>query len=53
MDWLMRPWARGRCSYEAMLDGTLGLLDIALMNDAMDVFDENERRASAARARSE
>lgn len=47
----MRPWARGRCSYESMIDGTLTMLDIARMNDALDVFDENQRRADAARAR--
>ncbi|WP_298032523.1 hypothetical protein [uncultured Desulfovibrio sp.] len=40
----MRPVLRGCCKYESLKDGTLGLHDIALMNDALDVRDENERR---------
>jgi hypothetical protein len=32
----------GLCKYESLLDGTLSLADIALMNDAMDVRDDNE-----------
>lgn len=39
----------GCCRYESLLDGTLGLEDVALMNDALDVKDENERRYLAAR----
>lgn len=39
----------GCCRYESLLDGTLGLEDIALMNDALDVKEENERRYLAAR----
>ena len=31
------------CKYESLIDGTLGLADLALMNDALDVQDENER----------
>jgi len=34
----------GCCRYESLLNGTLGLEDIALMNDALDVQAENERR---------
>jgi len=34
----------GCCKYESLLDGTLGLEDIALLNDALDVQQENERR---------
>jgi uncharacterized protein DUF6889 len=50
LDWIMRPWARGKAVlYESLKDGTLDLMDIALMNDAIDVADENERRAIAAR----
>lgn len=47
-DWLMRPVRRGMCRYESLLDGTLDLVDIARMNDALDVADENERRAMKA-----
>lgn len=43
-DWLLRPVLRGCCRYESVIDGTLGLADIALLNDALDVQDENERR---------
>lgn len=44
-DWLMRPVLRGCCSYESVIDGTLDLVDIARMNDALDVNAENERIA--------
>jgi hypothetical protein len=47
-DWLMRPVLRGLCRYESLIDGTLGLIDIACMNDALNVLDENERRINAA-----
>lgn len=40
---MLRPVARGMCKYESLLDGTLGLTDIALMNDYLDVQAENER----------
>lgn len=43
-DWLLRPVLRGTCRYESLKDGTLGMADVALMNDACDVQDENERR---------
>lgn len=41
----MRPVLKGLCRYESLKDCTLGLEDIALMNDAMDVAAENERIA--------
>lgn len=47
-DWLLRPVLRGLCRYESLKDGTLDLADIALMNDACNVQDENERRYLAA-----
>ena len=47
-DWLIRPVLRGMCRYESLIDCTLGLVDIAIMNDALDVQDENERRLSEA-----
>lgn len=43
-DWLLRPVIKGMCRYESLKDGTLGLADVALMNDALDVQAENERR---------
>ena len=46
-DWLFRPVMRGLCRYESLRDGTLDLLDIALMNEAMDVEAENMARARA------
>lgn len=47
----MRPVDKGYCRYESLVDGTLDLGDVALMNDALDVRTENERRAEEARAR--
>lgn len=41
---MLRPVARGWCKYESLIDGTLSLADVALMNDAIDVQDENELR---------
>lgn len=43
-DWLLRPVIKGMCRYESLKDGTLDLADVALMNDALDVQAENERR---------
>ena len=43
-DWLLRPVLAGCIRYESLLDGTLGLEDVARLNDALDVRDENERR---------
>lgn len=47
-DWLLRPVIKGMCRYESLKDGTLDLADVALMNDALDVQAENERRYLAA-----
>lgn len=38
----MRPVLRGLCRYESLKDGTLGMEDIALMNDALEVQSDNE-----------
>lgn len=43
-DWLLRPVVDGLCRYESLKDGSLDLADIALMNEALDVRAENERR---------
>lgn len=48
-DWLFRPVLRGLCPYTALVDGTLGLDDIALMNEALDVEAENMHRFEKSR----
>lgn len=48
-DWLMRPVLAGCCKYESLVDGTLGLEDVARMNEALDVREENEARYMDAR----
>ena len=50
-DWLMRPVVHGLCKYESLLDGSLSLEHIDEMNDALDVVDDNARRAAADRGR--
>jgi hypothetical protein len=44
----LRPVDAGYCKYESLLDGTLGLNDIALMNDMLDAKAENTERVRAA-----
>ena len=41
---MLRPVLRGMCKYESLKDGSLDISDIALMNDALDVQEENEAR---------
>lgn len=41
----MRPVLRRVCSMSELKDGSLDLADVAALNDALDVQDENERRA--------
>jgi hypothetical protein len=43
-DWLLRPALRGLCGYEGLRDGTLDLEDVAVMNEALDVEQENQAR---------
>ncbi|WP_418883723.1 DUF6889 family protein [Allorhizobium ampelinum] len=38
----------GLCKFESLKDGSLDLIDIADMNDALDVRAENTRRAHEA-----
>lgn len=45
-DWIMRPVMRGLCKYGELVDGSLGLMDVGRMNDAIAVMDENTRRLS-------
>ena len=49
---MLAPALSGLCRYESLLDGTLGLEDVALMNDAMAVRNDNQEEARR-RARSE
>lgn len=48
LDWVLRPWLAGRCEYRELIDGTLSIEHIAMMNDALDVEAENARRAQEA-----
>lgn len=41
----MAPVIAGMCRYESLVDGTLGLEDIALMNDALQVRADNQAEA--------
>lgn len=43
----MRPVLEGMCQYLWLLDGSVDLIDLALMNDAIAVRDENRRRQMA------
>jgi hypothetical protein len=43
-DWLLRPVVRKLCRFESLTNGALDLADIGLMNEALDVEDENQRR---------
>lgn len=44
----MRPVLEGLCHYESLKNGAVDLEDIARMNDALDVRDENAARAQEA-----
>ncbi|WP_155524340.1 DUF6889 family protein [Burkholderia sp. PAMC 28687] len=46
-DWVMRPCVKGMCLYESMLSGKIGMHDIARMNEALDVVEENRQKARA------
>jgi hypothetical protein len=43
-DWLFRPVMRNMIRAESLLDGTIDLAYIALLNEAIDVENENQRR---------
>lgn len=47
-DWVMRPALEGICHYESLIDGTLDLSDVARMNEALDVREENRARVQDA-----
>lgn len=44
----MRPVRIGMCKYESLLDGTLDMADLALMNEYLDIEHENQARHHAA-----
>ena len=44
----MQPVQYGWCKYESLIDGTLDLADIATMNEAISVHEENRARVQAA-----
>lgn len=46
IDFIMKPVLRGLCKYESMIDGTLSIYDVALLNATIDVYDENQLRYS-------
>jgi hypothetical protein len=43
-DWLLRPVLEGCIKYESLLDGSVSLADVMLLNDALDIKIENEIR---------
>lgn len=47
-DWLLRPIEAGMCRYESLKDCSLDLVDIARMNDRLDVTAENQKRYDKA-----
>lgn len=47
-DYVMRPVLEGLCKYESLIDGTLGMFDVARMNEALDIKYENEARVHEA-----
>jgi len=48
--WIMRPVLEGLCNYESLINGVLDLCDIARMNEALDVREENRARVEEALA---
>lgn len=44
----MRPVLQGMCLYSELIDGTLDLVDVALMNEALDCDEVNQGRLSEA-----
>ncbi len=48
-DWLLRPVVRGMCRFESLKTGEIDLVDIAMMNEALDVIAENQRKAGTVK----
>lgn len=49
-DWLFRPVVRGVLKAESLLDGSVDLAFVALLNEALDVEQENNYRRERAEA---
>lgn len=49
-DWLFRPVLRGMLKAESLMDGTVDLAYLALINEAIDVEAENMARAERYQA---
>lgn len=47
-DFIFRPVLRGVIRAESLVDGTVDLAFVMVCNDALDVQDENDRRARIA-----
>ena len=47
-DYVMRPIRHGYCRFESVIDGTLDLIHIAIMNEAIDVAIANNERLTEA-----
>ena len=43
-DWVMRPVMRKLIKYGELLNGSLTIMDLGRLNEAIDVLNENERR---------
>lgn len=50
-DWLMRPVLRGLIKGESLIDGSVDLEFVAVLNEAIDVEDENRARFERANKR--
>lgn len=44
----MRPVLAGLIRYESLKDGSIGMLDLKILNEALDVREENQRRMDAS-----
>jgi hypothetical protein len=42
LDWVFRPVLRGVFRGESLFDGTVGMMELAMANQALDVQDENQ-----------
>jgi len=47
-EWCLRPVEAGMCRYESLIDGTLDLHHLAMMNEYLDVQQENRSRIEDA-----
>ena len=47
-DWLWRPVMRKFFKYHELIDGSLSIEDVAMMNDLIDLYDENDARRQDA-----